>query len=96
MSTDGRKPIRVSTAGARGMVVWRQDGREIYYLTPDWQVMAVDVATTPTFRAGVPRMLFQLPGPFPLIGLPQQWKSVSANGERFVFVMNVPAKGPAR
>ena len=32
----GTKPAQVSTAGARGMVFWRQDGKELYYLTPEW------------------------------------------------------------
>ena len=59
--------VQVS-ADAAGMIGWRQDGREMYFLQPDPQnadvhVMAVDVATTPTFKAGTPRLLFKLPGP---------------------------------
>ena len=61
----GAKPVQVSTAGALGMVVWRQDGKEMYYLTPDWEVMAVDVTTTPAFQAGTPRLLFKLPVKLP-------------------------------
>ena len=80
--------VQVSTAGALGMIFWRQDGRELYYLTPDWEVMVVDVTTTPTFKATTPRMLFTLPGP--LVGNPQQWKNVSADGQRFVFAIQVP------
>ena len=81
-------PVQVSHAGALGMILWRQDGEELYYLTPDWEVMAVDVTTTPTFRAGTPRLLFTLPGP--LRGRPTQWKNASPDGERFVFVVDVP------
>ena len=94
VSVGGAKPVQVSTAGARGMVVWRQDGKELYYLTPDWEVMAVDVTTTPSFQAGTPRLLFRLPGPVP--GNPQQWKNVSLDGQRFVFTVNVPASVIAR
>ena len=57
--------VRVSKDGAIGMITWRQDGKELYYMTRNWEVMAVDVETTPTFKAGTPRMLFSLPGPLP-------------------------------
>jgi hypothetical protein len=95
VSAGGEKAVQVSTAGALGMIFWRQDGKEMYYLTPDWEVMAVDVTTTtPTFQAGTPRFLFKLPGP--VGGTPQQWKNVSRDGQRFVFVINVPVSVSAR
>jgi len=88
------KPVQVSTSGARGMIFWRGDGKEMYFLSPDWEVMVVDVTTTPAFRAGTPRLLFKLPGP--LAGDPQQWRNVSRDGERFVFAINVPVNVTAR
>lgn len=88
------KPLQVSTAGALGMIFWRQDGKEVYFLTPEWEVMAVDVTTTPEFHAGIPRLLFKVPGP--LVGNPQQWRNVSRDGERFVFAINVPVNPTAR
>jgi serine/threonine-protein kinase len=84
----GATPVQVSHAGALGMTSWRPDGRELYYMTPDWEVMVVDVTTTPTFQAGTPRLLFTLPGP--LRGDPRQWPNVSPDGERFVFAIDVP------
>jgi Tol biopolymer transport system component len=83
----GATPVQVSHAGALGMISWRQDGKELYYMTPDWEVMAVDVTTTPTFQAGTPRLLFTLPGPLP--GGPAHWSNVSPDGQRFVFVIDV-------
>jgi Tol biopolymer transport system component len=85
--------VQVS-ADAMGMIGWRGDGREMYFLQPDPQnadvhVMAVDVTTTPAFKAGAPRLLFKLQGPVP--GNPLQWKSASSDGERFVFTVNVPS-----
>jgi Tol biopolymer transport system component len=94
VSAGDEKPVQVSTAGALGMIFWRQDGKEMYYLTPDWEVMAVEVTTMPTFQAGTPKLLFKLPGP--LVGNPQQWRNVSADGQRFVFTINVPASISAR
>jgi Tol biopolymer transport system component len=90
----GTKAVQVSTAGANGMIFWRQDGKEMYYVTRDWDVMAVEVTTTLTFQAGTPRLLFKLPGP--LLGNPWQWKNVSRDGQRFVFAINVPASVTAR
>jgi hypothetical protein len=92
---DGRgsaMPVQVLSDNILGMVSWREDGRELYYLTPDWEVMAVDITTMPTIQAGTPRRLFTLPGPLP--GNPKQWKSVAPDGQRFVFVLNVPVTVP--
>jgi len=84
-------PVQVSHDGALGMIFWRQDGKELYYLSPDWEVMVVDVSTTSTFEAGTPRVLFKLPGPIgPLRSEPGRWRNVSPDGERFVFVIDVP------
>ena len=88
------KPALVSATGALGMISWRQDGKELYYLTPEWEVMAVDVTTTPTFQAETPRLLFKFPGPLP--GNPRQWKNVSRDGQRFVFNINVLVSVSAR
>jgi Tol biopolymer transport system component len=85
--------VRVSKDGAVGMVQWRADGKELYFMTRNWEVMAVDVETTPSFKAGTPRMLFSLPGPLP--GNPMQWKNVSHDGQRFIFAMPT-AGAPAR
>jgi Tol biopolymer transport system component len=95
VSAGGAKGVQVSTAGALGMISWRQDGKEMYYLTPEWEVMAVPVTTTPTFQAGTPRLLFKLPGP--VAGRSAaHWKNVSLDGQRFVFTISVPVSISAR
>ena len=81
--------VQMSKNGVLGMINWRRDGKEMYYLSRDWEVMAVDVTTTPEFKSGTPKVLFKLPGPIP--GNPPQWKNVSGDGERFVFAMPVTA-----
>jgi hypothetical protein len=88
--------VQVS-ANAMGMIGWRGDGKEMYFLEPDPQnadvhVMAVDVTTAPAFKAGAPRLLFKLKGP--MGGNSLQWKSASSDGQRFAFAVSVPA--PAR
>jgi Tol biopolymer transport system component len=85
-------PVQVSKSGAIGMIFWRQDSKEMYFMTRDWEVMAVEINTTPTFTAGTPKLLFKLPGPLP--GNPAQWKNVSRDGEKFIFAM--PTAGGAQ
>jgi len=85
--------VQVS-ADAAGMIGWKGDGREMYFLQPDpknsdLHVMAVDVTPTPAFQIGTPRLLFKLQGPLP--GNSLQWKSASSDGQRFVFAVNVPS-----
>jgi Tol biopolymer transport system component len=40
---------------------WRRDGKELFYFSPDGKLMAADVSEGPTFKASVPRTLFQVP-----------------------------------
>lgn len=81
-------PLPVSADEVLGMVSWREDGHELYYLSKNWTVMAVEVSTESGLEVGEPRALFEVPGPLP--GEPRQWKSASPDGQRFVFVLNVP------
>jgi Tol biopolymer transport system component/predicted Ser/Thr protein kinase len=37
---------------------WRRDGKELFYISADGKLMAVDVQAGATFQAGVPRALF--------------------------------------
>ncbi len=49
---------RVSKDGGV-MPRWRRDGKELFYISPDSQMMAVDVNTRPVFQSGNPHPLFQ-------------------------------------
>jgi eukaryotic-like serine/threonine-protein kinase len=63
---------------------WGADGKELYYLTPDWKVMAVDVTTNPVFQAGTPKVLFQAPQqPGYAVG------DYTIDGKRFLFLAPV-------
>jgi len=60
-------PFPPSPSGGRWLVSngggvmprWRRDGKELFYISPDSQMMAVDVATRPVFHSGNPHALFQ-------------------------------------
>jgi serine/threonine protein kinase len=51
--------VVVSKGGGRSPR-WRDDGRELYYLSADGSVMAVEVAAGPVFQPGMTRRLFQV------------------------------------
>jgi serine/threonine protein kinase/Tol biopolymer transport system component len=40
---------------------WRRDGRELFYIAGDSQLMAVSASTSPSFVAGTPKALFAAP-----------------------------------
>ncbi len=68
--------------------MWREDGREMYFLGPDGKVMAVEV--TPqhsTFEAGTPHALFAT-------GLrgddSQSHFAAAADGARFLINEEIP------
>ena len=48
----------VVSRGGCVMPRWRRDGKELFFVSPDWKMMAVDVSTNPTFQSGTPRALF--------------------------------------
>jgi eukaryotic-like serine/threonine-protein kinase len=75
----------VSTGGGV-MPRWRRDGNELFYISPDWKMMAVDVDTQPTFRSGTPRALFDTE--MVDTGIrngPMSW-DIAPDGKRFLII----------
>jgi len=73
---------QVSTDGGTEPV-WNHNGKEMFYRIGN-KMMAVDVKLTPSFSAGIPKMLFEgpylpTPGTFPNY-------DVSPDGERFLML----------
>jgi serine/threonine protein kinase/Tol biopolymer transport system component len=67
---------------------WRQDGKELFYLSADGKLTAVPVTTDgPTFTVGAPRVLFDVEVPEPIAPYPSDY-AVTADGQRF-FVNTV-------
>jgi hypothetical protein len=89
--TPADKEKRISVQGGVGLARWRADGAELYYLAPNGGVMAVPVSSAPEFVAGSPTLLFQAPAGFSTTGNPGQLSDISADGQRFVFVVPVRA-----
>jgi serine/threonine-protein kinase len=64
--------------------LWNRNGRELFYRIGK-KVMAVEIATKPSFSAGTPKMLFE--GPYqslPTISTPNY--DVSPDGQRFLML----------
>jgi hypothetical protein len=66
----------------------------LYYVSPDGKLMAVEIATNPVFRAGVPKGLFQAP-PSAAGNLVSSSWDVTADGKRFLFLAPSAQAGQA-
>jgi Tol biopolymer transport system component/predicted Ser/Thr protein kinase len=74
---------QISTEGGTEPV-WNPNGRELFYRSGD-KMMAVDIATQPSFAAGKPRVLFEgqyVPTPATLPNY-----DVSPDGQRFLMML---------
>ena len=86
---------QVSTEGGTGPVSWRADGKELYYLSLDRGIMAVNVRTESGFEFGAPRLLFKVPEAFPAGAGLGPFTSMSRDGERFLFAVPRTPPPPA-
>ena len=78
---------QVSTDGATD-ARWRGDGKELFYVSPTRDLMAVSIDTRNGFRAGTPVRLFQTRVAGPLGSGHRFPYAVSADGQRFVIYVN--------
>ena len=68
--------------GGGGQPHWRRDGKELFYVTADKKLMALEVnGSSGTFEAGIPKALFDL-----RINSPNGFSDydVTADGQRFL------------
>jgi hypothetical protein len=70
----------------------RGDGKEMFYVSGDYKLMAVEVKTGSIFEVGIPKALFDLSaanlsanGTF----------AVTADGQRFIFVRHFEETAPS-
>jgi eukaryotic-like serine/threonine-protein kinase len=84
---------QISTEGGTEPA-WNHNGRELFYRSGD-KMMAVDIATQPSFTSGKPRMLFE--GQYsPAAGTTPNY-DVSPDGKRFLMLKaNEQAAGPTQ
>ena len=80
--------VQISTAGGYNPR-WRRDGKELFYIAEDGQMVAVPVSAAASFEAGVPKPLFRAMYPGLTSGGMEHY-AVSGDGQR--FLLNVPSE----
>jgi hypothetical protein len=75
---------QVSNAGGQEPK-WRNDGKELFYMSRDGKIMAVSVATGASFEAGTPVALFQTHRRQPMSSQDLFSYDVSSDGQRFLI-----------
>ena len=83
----GRGKQRISTGGG-AQPMWAQNGRELFYKSGN-RMMVVDVETGAAFKAGTPRVLFEMPFIERGEGNPARY-AVSFDAKRFLVMTTVP------
>jgi Tol biopolymer transport system component len=84
--------VRVSVDGG-GQPEWRGDGRELFFVAPDGQLMAVDVREgTAGLEVSLPTALFEVAESEPYLDT----YAVSADGQRFLVKAPVGGASPER
>ncbi len=79
------EPVKVSTRGGIEPQ-WRADGKELFFIGADKQLMVVPVTTAREFRAGTPSPLFMTNLDPDGLGISGRNQYVaSASGERFLL-----------
>ena len=61
----GDRKWRISEEGGLGLISWRRDGQELYYLAANGSVMAVPVSLAPELTPGRRRSCSGRPAPSP-------------------------------
>jgi len=79
---------QVSSAGGQEPR-WRQDGRELFYLSAEGKMMAVAVTAGASFEAGLPSVLFQTHRRQPVSAQDFFSYDVSGDGKRFLIATRV-------
>ena len=80
---------QLSSAGG-GQSRWRNDGKELFFLSTDGELMAVDVSRAPAFKSSTPHALFKA-----RFSLGDRYQyAVSHDGQRFLAIVRESSTTP--
>ena len=81
----GQGKFTISQAGGADPR-WRPDGKELFFISPERKLLAVDVTTGPQFEAKIPHELFDIP----VTGMTdvRAHYAVTHDGQRFLVARN--------
>jgi len=85
--------FQISTEGG-DEPLWRRDGKELYFLSQDRRVMAVDVSTGEAFEASAPKALFTVRTPPTGITGARIRYAPTSDGQRFLVVSYTEEAAP--
>ena len=85
--------FQISTEGG-DEPLWRRDGKELYFLSQDRRVMAVDVSTGEAFEASAPKALFAVRTPPTGITGARIRYAAALDGQRFLVVSYTQEAAP--
>ena len=90
---DLARKVQVSTGGGTAPV-WRGDGRELFFRSPDDRLMVVRISSSgPQIETGTPSVLFALPAGPNRAGS-SAWYAASRDGQRFLVNTFVEGASP--
>jgi hypothetical protein len=78
-------PHTIASKQGGGAPVWSRDGEELFYVTPDNDLMAVPVTTDGEFKLGAPVRLFNRPNLFGTTTSTANY-DIAPAGDRFIAV----------
>jgi Tol biopolymer transport system component len=70
---------------------WSRDGKELYYVSPDRKLMAVEITTDRVFQPGVPKVVFQA-----LLSLNLFYSRWDATADAKRFLVETPTAQPTQ
>ena len=85
---EARGKWQISTGGGE-QPRWRGDGKELFYLSSDYKMMAAPVTTGTNFDVGTPVVLFQATPRQPVSTNDQSVYDVSRDSQRFLILTQV-------
>jgi Tol biopolymer transport system component len=80
---------QVSTRGTMGTPRWRSDIKELMFISGEGSIVAVDVGPGPTFQAGAPKKLFDVPRELFALITRGNLIDVTRDAQRLLMIMPV-------
>jgi len=68
---------------------WRKDGRELFYLSRDGNIVSVPIKPGPALEAGLPKVLY--PTRIPVSATADQY-AVTSDGQRFLVLESIESE----
>jgi hypothetical protein len=82
---------RISSEGG-GSPIWRSDGKELFFIASNSNLMSVAVRPGATFDGAAATPLFKVPGDLLAVGVVTQY-DIAPDGQSFLMNLDTPTEG---